>query len=141
MSKSPATLWQVLEKFRPCYVRILAKRPGSGLRDLGLTDADIAISSGISLSRVREINRMINWHECTVGEVLAYTTACNFDPANPVDRARVNQLTYVCKKRGTKPFQYLRKSPRYESEILPILHLLKSRQTPSRQSTTLVTAK
>lgn len=141
MSKPAATLWQALEKFPPYFTRILAKRPGSGLRDLGLTDSDIAISSGINLSRVREINRMTNWHECTVGEVLAYTTACNFDPANPVDRQRVNQLQYVCKKRGTRPFQYLRKSPRFESEILPILHLLKNLRTPSPQSTTSVAAK
>jgi hypothetical protein len=141
MNKSPATLWQVLEKFPPYYVRILAKKPGSGLRDLGLTDADIAISSGITLSRVREINRSINWHECTVGEVLAFTIACNFDPANPADRSRVAQLQYVCKKRGTKPFQYLRKSPRYESEILPILHLLKNLQAPKSLSTTSVAAR
>jgi hypothetical protein len=141
MSKSPATLWRVLEEYPPFYVRILAKRPGSGLRDLGLTDADIAISSGIPLSRVKEINRSLNWHNCTVGEVLAFTAACNFDPANPKDRCRVKQYRYLTRKRGYRPFQWLKKSPRYESEILPILHLLNSLQNPQSQSSTSVAAR
>jgi hypothetical protein len=141
MSKPIATLWRVLEEFPPYYVRILAKRPGSGLRDLGLTDADIAISSNIPISRVREINRMHNWHAVTLGELLAYTLACNFDPANPKDRCRVKQYEYLAKKRGYVPFQYLKKSPKYESEILPILHLLKSKQRQAQSSNISVAAK
>jgi hypothetical protein len=141
MRKPPETLWRVLEEFPPYYVRILAKRPGSGLRDLGLTDADIAIASNIPLSRVREICRMTNWHECFVGEVLAFTLACNFDPANPSDRRRVHQYQYLAKKRGYRPFQWLKMSPKYESETLPLLQLLREKLLGSRPSHTSVAAK
>lgn len=141
MSKRPATLWQVLEKYPPYYCRIIAKKPGSGLRDLGLTDSDIAIHSGIPLSRVREICRMTDWLDCTVAEIHAFTLACNFDPANPEDRSRIAQIEYVCKKRGTKPFQYLKKSPRYESETLPLLQLLKQKLMPTPATPTLAGAK
>lgn len=122
----PSSLWRALEEFPPYYVRILAKRPGSGRRDLAITDTDIAITSGIPLARIREISRSLNWHDCTVGEVLAFTTACNFDPANADDRQKVRQYEYVCKKRGKRPFQWLKLSPKYESELLPLLRLLKA---------------
>lgn len=140
MSKAPATLWRSLEDFPPYYVRILAKRPGSGLQNLGLTDSDIAIKSGIPLSRIREIARMANWHDCTVGELLNFTIACGFDPANPRDRQRVKQYEYVCRKRGKKPFQWLKMSPKYESEYLPLLQLLKAKLLNGTSSPTPVPA-
>lgn len=133
--KKPATLWQVLERYPPIEVRLLAKRPGSGLRDLWLTDSDVAIHSGIPLTRIREISRMADWMDCTVAEVLAYTLACNFDPANPRDRQRVQQYQYLARKRGYQPCQYLKKSPRYESEILPLLLLIRERKLASTSRT------
>ncbi len=138
MRKSPASLWRALEEFPPYYVRLLAKRPGSGLQDLALTDADIAIKSGIPLVRVREISRLENWHDCTIREIHAFTLACGIDPANPTHRARIHQYEYVCKKRQAKPFQWIRLSPKYESEFLPLLMLLRSklaRTTSVAQST------
>lgn len=130
MRESPLTLWRALEEYPPYYVRILAKRPGSGRGDMAITDTEVAITSGIPLTRVREIASSLNWHEVTVGEILAFTLACNFDPANPRDRDRVHQYEYVCRKRGKLPFQWLKKSPKYESETLPLLRLLKSRLLP-----------
>lgn len=127
MRRKPSSLWRSLEDFPPYFCRILAKKPGSGLQNLGLTDADIAISSGIPISRVREMSRMLNWNECTIAEVLSFTIACNFDPANPKDRQRVNQYQYVCRKRGKKAFQWIKMSPKYESEYLPLLQLLKAK--------------
>jgi hypothetical protein len=142
MSKAATTLWQCLEKFPPVQVRLLAKRPGCGpARDLGLTDSDIAITSGLPLSRVREINRMFDWLDVSVREIMAYTLACGFDPANPKHRQRVLQYQYLAKKRGSPVCQWILKSPRYESEFLPLLLLVKSRQRAISESSTSAAAK
>lgn len=124
---APLTLWRVLEDFPPYYVRLLAKRPGSGLQDMALTDSDIAILSDIPISRVRAISTSLDWRGITIGEILAFTAACNFDPANCKDRARVKRYEYACKKRNARPFQWLKMSPKYESELLPLLRMLMGR--------------
>lgn len=139
MSKSPASLWRALEEFPPYFVRLLAKRSAPGW--VALTDTDIAIASGITLLRVREISAMESWHDCTVREIHNFTLACGIDPANPRHRAKVRQYQFVCRKRGSRPFQWLKKSPKYESELLPLLQLLKARLGPQPStSPTLVTA-
>lgn len=116
------TWWGALRYYKPCYVRLLAKEGHSR----ALTDAEIAIASGIDLNRVREINRMISWDNVTVGEMLRYVTACNFDPMSSIDRARCKKYDYTCKKRNIIPYHYLRKCPKWESEILPVLRVLQA---------------
>lgn len=122
------TFWAALQAFPPYYVRMLAKTGHAA----ALTDADIAIASGIDINRVREIKCMANWDSVTFGEILRYTTACNFDPTRHKDRHRAKKYEYVCQKRNVMPFKYLRKSPKWESEMLPVLRLLQQRMT--RQS-------
>lgn len=126
-AQSPLDCWSALEKFPPYYVRMLAKHKAA----TALSDAEIAISSGIPLNRIREIKLMSNWLTLTVAEVLAFTTACNFDPTSGSDRRRIDDYEAKCKKRKKVPFQYLRKSPKWESEILPLLKMLQSRQQSS----------
>jgi hypothetical protein len=135
MNKRPATLWQALERFPPVQVRILAKKRGSGLRDLGLSDADIAITSGLPLSRVRELARMTDWLDVTVREIFAFTIACGFDPACPEDRQRVRSYEYLAKKRGRPVCQYIKKSPRFESEYLPLLQIIRAQKQISTSRT------
>lgn len=122
------TFWAAMQAFPPYYIRMLAKTG----RVSALSDSDIAIASGIDLNRVREIKCMTNWDAVTFGEILRFTTACNFDPTRASDRERARKYEYVCQKRNVIPFQYLRKSPKWESEILPVMRLLQQRLT--RQS-------
>lgn len=126
MKGTTATLWKALEEFPPFKVRLLAKRTGSGRGDMAIIDTEIAITSALTLDRVRQMSRMTDWLECTVREVHLFCTACNFDPANPADRCRYYRYRYVCNKRGKPPFQWLKKSPRYHSELLPLLQILKT---------------
>lgn len=114
--------WELLQKYPPYYVRLLAKTGHSS----ALTDVDIAIVSGIDVNRVREIKVMRNWDDVTVGEFQRFTMACNFDPTRTADRVRVQKYDYQWKIRNTTPFHYLRKCPKWESEILPVLKILQS---------------
>lgn len=126
--KKPLGFWEVLAEFPPYYVRILAKtpKPGRGT-DLAISDAEIAIGSGLDINRVREISRMMGWHAVTLLEFGAFTKACNFDPTSAADRRRCNQYEYICTRRKVIPFAYLRSSPKWESEFLPLVKMLKYR--------------
>lgn len=124
---SAHSLWRALEDFPPYYVRLLAKKPGSGRQDMAISDTEIAITSGIPLVRVRAIARSVDWKDVTVGEVLNFCVACNFDPASSADRQRVRQYEYVCKKRKKRPFQWLKLSPFYESELLPLIRMMQGK--------------
>lgn len=113
--------WEAWLAFPPYYVRLLAKRG----HELALSDAEIAISSGIDINRVREIKCLTAWDTCTHREMIGYTMACNFDPTNQKHRARAKCYEQACKRRNVLPFQYLRKHPKYESEFLPMIRILK----------------
>lgn len=117
------TFWSVFTDFPPYYIRLFAKKDAY----TALSEAEIAIASGLSLNRVREIVQLEDWGTVTFGEIVAFTAACNFDPTSRRDRHRVWQYEYTCRTRKKVPFYYLRKSPKWESEILPIIRRLQSR--------------
>jgi hypothetical protein len=126
--KKPLGFWEVLTEFPPYYVRCLAKNPKPGRgADLAISDADIAIVADLEINRVREISRMTDWKEVRITEFLAFTTACNFDPTDSNDRRRAYQYEYICTKRKVVPFGYLRSSPKWESEFLPLVKIIMSR--------------
>lgn len=129
--ETETSFWAALSKFPPYYVRLLAKTGPCTL----LSDADIAIASGIDLQRIRQINVLPSWDTVTVSELLRYTTACNFDPTRALDRGRIHRYEMKCKKENTPLFGYLRKSPRFESEILPLLKILRARMTATAATT------
>ncbi len=114
--------WEAWLAFPPYYVRLLAKR---GARGIALSDAEIAISSGIDINRVREIKCLTAWDTVTHREMLGFTMACNFDPTNQKHRARAKCYEQACKTRNSLPFQYLRIHPKFESEFLPLIRILK----------------
>ena len=118
-------LWDFLEAFPPPYCRILAKQPGGGMGDLSITDAEIAIESGIPLSRVREISQQPSWDSVTQDEMRRFFSACKFDPTKCADRMRVYRYNKICEKRKTPPFHYLRRSPKWETEFLPLWLLVR----------------
>ena len=117
-------IWEALRQFPPYYVRMLAKQ---GFRRV-LSDSEIAIASGIDIGRVREIKAMTNWDEVKVGELLRFTSACNFDPFSNRDRERTRKYEKICKTRNVIPYlSRLKKSPKWESELLPLLKTLQGR--------------
>lgn len=139
--KAP-TFWQVLEQYPPFFVRLYAKRPGSGRgRNLAIEDAELGIISGLPLTRIRQIAQSTDWDGVTIGEMKAFTRACNFDPMLSAARRRVCQYNFICQKRNVVPFQYLRSAPKWESEFLPLLQLLKSRLGSSGKFTGLSSPK
>ncbi len=126
--------WEAFEKFPPYYVRLLAKEPGNGGHE-AFSDAQIAIAAGLPINRVREIARLTQWDTVPFAEILAFTSACNFDPTNFIDRNRERNYLYICKRREVTPFKYLRKHPKWHSEFLPLVKMLterfKTAQNPS----------
>ena len=125
MAVTNRTPWQYLEAYPPPYCRLLAKEPGGGTSDMAVTDAELAIRSGISISRVREISRMDDWGAVTFDEARRFFDACNFDPTSASHRNRVTKYETVCTKRKSVPFHYLRRSPKWETEFLPLLLRIK----------------
>lgn len=126
------TFWEAWQKFPPAYVRLLAKQGHA----LGMSDAEISIASGIELNRVREIKVIVDPFAAdspiSMGEALRYSAACNFDPTNAKHRSRAHNYERICAKRNVTPFLYLRRHPKFESEILPVLLAYKRLMT--RQS-------
>lgn len=137
------TPWEFLEAYPPPYCRLLAKKNGGGTGDMAITDAEVAIASGIPLQRIHEISRLASWDGVPAGEMRRFFAACNFDPTNSAHRARVNQYNSVCTKRNTVPFRYLRRSPKWETEFLPLYlmvrKIMQSRGESSPQTVASIT--
>lgn len=119
-------LEEVLRDFPPYYVRFHAKAG----RTRALTDAEIAIASCIPLERIREINRQRNWDDITMGEFLRYTRACNVNPLDSHERIRIKKYDETWKKRKTIPFWFQRQSPKWDSELMPLLKMLRAEKSP-----------
>ena len=135
--------WNFLAAYPPPYCRLFAKEAGGGMSDLSVTDAELAIRSGIPLSRIREISRCPTWNDIPTEEMRRFFEACNFDPTNATHRERVKQYERVCKTRKTVPFHYLRRSPKWETEFLPlylmVLKIMQSRGESLQQTPLSVT--
>lgn len=125
MTRPDRTCWQYFTQFPPPFVRLLA-RQGSGGATAAITDAELAIRSGLSIDRVRAISRMPNWDEVAIGEARKFFEACGFDPTCANHRQRVAVYEAVCRRRNSAPFFYLRRSPKWEGEFLPLIQLLPS---------------
>ncbi len=119
---SDSSLWRHLDAYPPIRVRLLAKQPGS--RAQWIPDDELAISADIPLTRIRTISKMTDWSEVTFGEMKAFCAACRFDPTLAADRNRILDYEYQCLKRKSQPFQWLRRSPRYQSECVPLIKRL-----------------
>lgn len=99
---------------------------------MAVTDADLAIRSGIPIDRVREISRLENWDDVPLSEMRAFFKGMNFDPTNSEHRNRISQYQRICQNRTATPFLYLRKSPKWETEFHPLLLLaLKIMKSPN----------
>lgn len=129
--RSPLTFWQALEHYPPVYVRLLAKKGTLGRAVYAVNDAELAIMTGLPIERIREISRMLNWDAVTLGEARLFFEAARFDPTVGSHRKRIYNYRARCQKLNQIPFHYLRVSPKWESEFLPLIRLLSSHPSHS----------
>lgn len=110
-------------------VRLFARRNGRAI-----SREEIAITSGIPLARIIEISQSLSWDGITIPDPERFCAACHFDPTNPNDLRRQRNYAYVCnrKKMGRIPY-YLRASPYWLTEFLPLIQRL--RESSSASST------
>jgi hypothetical protein len=108
-------------------VRLTARRRLGGKHVAAVSRQEIAIASGIPLYRITEISRMFDWSEVSVAEAERFCAACGFDPTHAEDRNRQQHYNRKCQQKNRPP-HYLRVSPLWETEFVPLIRLLKSRQ-------------
>lgn len=123
-SANPRSPWDYLDAFPPPYCRLLGKEPGGGSADMAIPAAILAIRANLRLSRVWEICQQETWDDIPTSEMRRFFKGINFDPTNAQDRARVTKYEIICQERKTAPFHYLRRSPKWETEFLPLLLLV-----------------
>lgn len=129
LNSDSQTLWDLLDEFPPIVVRLTARRITAGKNVAGLSSAEIAIASGIPLSRIMDIANSISWDDITVSETRLFCSACNFDPTNSAHRKRQREYIRSCQKRHpNRPPNYLFRSPHWETEFLQLINRLRSRQ-------------
>lgn len=97
---------------------------------IALSDAEIAIASGIALDRVRAISRMMDWDGVKLGEIKAFCAACGFDPTITAHREGFSKYEAKCLQRQSRPFQWLHRHPAYAEEILPLIRKLNRSLSP-----------
>jgi hypothetical protein len=116
-------------------VRLAARRVFAGKNVVALSHQEIAIASGIRLSRVIAISFLLSWDDVTNRETEAFCRACNFDPTNSADRERQREYIRTClKKHPERPPHYLVSSPHWQEQFLPLIQHLKSQSTFSSDS-------
>lgn len=117
------TPWQQLAAFPPIKVRLLAQVEG-GRYHRAITNAELAIAGSFTLARVEEISRLFEWESLTLTEVIRFCSACQFNPLDAHDRKRIADYESKCLQRNSKPFQWVTRSPAYETEFRPLIRLL-----------------
>lgn len=123
MRKTP---WQHLRANPPAYCFLMARRKINGNSVRAIPLQEVAIASGLSLSRVTAISWQDDWVGVDLVESERYLAGCNYDPLNPNDRNRVKAYIRACKIRKCNLYAYLKRSPNWEKEYLPRINLLRS---------------
>lgn len=122
------TAWKILNSHPPCLIRLLARRKltRTGKQVRAISAAEVAIASGLSLDRVLEISPLISWETVTVAEAERFVLGCGFDPLSSYDRNRKSAYQRSCQTSSRQQFSYLRKSPHWKTEFVPLISRLRS---------------
>lgn len=121
--------WKILADHPPCLVRLLARRKVKGKQVRAISSQEVAITSGLKLPRVHAISQMTSWDEVAVAEAERFVAGCGFDPLKAADRNRKSAYQRSCKTQNSQMFTYLRSSPLWQSEFVPLIRLLQSRRS------------
>jgi hypothetical protein len=119
--------WKFLASYPPAKIRLMARRRMAGKTVRAVSLQEIAIASGLRLARVKVISQQLDWVGVDILEAERFCAACNFDPLNPDDRNRQFAYERSCKTRKRR-FAFLRKSPWWETEFLPLIESLRHRR-------------
>lgn len=112
------------KRFPPVIVRMLARVP----RGRPLTSLEISQASGIPVARVDSISRSSSWAGIDVYEMQKFCSACSVDFSSRASMKRVETYirgAVVNGKRIPPAFAYLKKSPDWEKEYLPLIEIVK----------------
>jgi hypothetical protein len=121
--------WEYLKQYPPALVRLCARRSVGAKHVVAVSAQEIAILSGLPVSRVVEVSQSLSWDDITLSEARKFCEACGFDPTVGLHRKRQAIYLLVCrKKRPNQPLQppkYLRASPHWRTEFLPLIQSLR----------------
>jgi hypothetical protein len=115
--------WNAFASHPPALIRLLA-RTRRGKTVVAITAEEIAIISGLTLSRVTEISLQTNWADVSLAEVERFCLGCGFDPTSSQHRNREKAYAKTCQQPRPR-FLWIRRSPRFASEFLPLIVALK----------------
>jgi hypothetical protein len=131
--------WGAFSEYPPVFIRLQARRRvGTSKHVEAMSDEEVAITSGLPLVRIQEIQQKLSWADIPFAEMHKFCLGCNFDPTNSGDRTRLQAYQYACQKNPQRPpFLYLRKSPHWETVFRPLIRRLRSLPTSLRESSPL----
>lgn len=115
--------WNAFASNPPALIRLLARRR-SGHTVVAVMAEEVALTSGIPLSRVQEISKQTNWDGITIAEAERFCLGCGFDPTSSKDRNRKRAYEATCLKNRPR-FLWLLNSPKFESEFRPLIDALR----------------
>jgi len=116
--------WRAFADHPPALIRLYARRR-NGRTVEAITAEEIAITSGIPLSRVQEISAKVEWEGVSLAEAERFCAGANFDPTSAKDRNRERAYNLKCHQNRPR-FQWLKRHPRFVSEFLPLIVALKN---------------
>jgi hypothetical protein len=116
--------WKLLRDHPPALIRLFSRRVFAPKHVRAVSIQEIAIASGMPLSRVKEIAQSVTWDDVTITEAERFCVGCNFDPLNPVHRNRQSAYERTCKTRPHR-LEFLLKAPWWESELKPLIEKLR----------------
>lgn len=129
------TCWDYLRAFPPISVRLAARRKITVSSVLALSNRELAIRTNIPLSRIIEISESFSWDDVTISEAERFCEACEFDPTIYAHRERQMTLISRClKTQVNRAPRFLRKSPSWPTEFMPLLKRLQQYQALLRGS-------
>jgi hypothetical protein len=119
--------WEALHAYPPAVIRLAARATTAGKHVRALSHREIAITANIPLARVLEISQLLTWEPVLIGEAKRFCEACGFDPTNAQHRRRQCGYLRKCQQKypGRAP-HYLRTSPLWSTEILPLIQSVRS---------------
>lgn len=115
--KRHLSFWDWTKLISPVWARLLARIP----HGRPLTDAEIALKSGLTMDRVFLIQHMTDWSSVSMVEAEMFLRGCgiNFCDSRQMDRVR-----WYLPRPGKKTpvtFKYLRISPEWNTKYRPLM--------------------